>query len=91
MSRHLQKIILLLTLLILFTGCLSKKNGKYHSKYSYHPYYSLYAKKMSNIIPKKKIKTKSKKSKPKSKFSVINISRFPNGSNRWSYPLHIKF
>ena len=43
---------LLLTLLLLFTlvtsGCIQKQaNGKYYSKYSYHPYYKLYRDKMA--------------------------------------------
>ncbi len=46
------KRILLTLLLLLFTlittGCMPKgADGKYHSKYSYHPYYKLYKDKMA--------------------------------------------
>ncbi len=69
--------ILLSIFLFTLTSCASKVNGKYHSKYSYHPYYSLYTKNMSNKInPIKKKITKTKKEKTKS--SLNPKSRFPN-------------
>jgi hypothetical protein len=84
MLSSFKKFLLLSILILSFTSCASKTDGKYHTEYSYHPYYSLYATKMSNTVPKKKVITKSKKPKPKpkskSKLSLINTSRFPNGS-----------
>jgi hypothetical protein len=78
MLNFLKKSILLSTLLLIFTACAPKTNGKYHTKYSYHPYYSLYSKKMSDKqVPKvKKISSKSKKEK--SKLSLNDKGRFPN-------------
>ncbi|CAA6827423.1 MAG: Unknown protein [uncultured Sulfurovum sp.] len=75
MLSLVQKPIFIIFLLLL-TGCMSKNNGKYHTQYSYHPYYDLYAKKMSGTAPIKKIKsTKSKQKQAKS--SLSNKSRYP--------------
>ena len=76
MLSSLTKLLLLTILILLFTACASKSNGKYHTKYSYHPYYSLYANKMSGTPPKKK-KNISKGTKTKSKISLNEKGRFP--------------
>lgn len=76
MLSSLTKLLLLTILILLFTACASKSNGKYHTKYSYHPYYSLYANKMSDTPPKKK-KNISKSTEKKSQHSFNEKSRFP--------------
>ena len=73
----LKKSILLSILLLLFSACAPKSNGKYQTKYSYHPYYSLYAKEMSNQASKIK-RTYPKKKKEKLKVSSTSRSRFPS-------------
>jgi hypothetical protein len=81
MHTNIKQVILFSILTFLVTGCMSKQSGKYHTKYSYHPYYSLYAKKMSNKPPRtKKINTKSEEDK-----SILSLnlgSRFPNNSSK---------
>jgi hypothetical protein len=42
MSKLILKSFLLLLSTLLFTACVPKHNGKYHTKYSYHPYNKLY-------------------------------------------------
>ena len=89
MLSYFKKSILLSILLLVFTSCASKKNGKYHTKYSYHPYYSLYAKKMSNDIvndrPKKtkikmRVKTKTQKTQSNPTLYLKSKSRFPTNN-----------
>ena len=61
MLSFFKKSLLLSILTLLFTSCAAKTDGKYHTKYSYHPYYSLYATKMSNNSSKKqKLRLKSR-------------------------------
>ena len=82
MFSVLKKSIFLSILLALFTSCASKTDGKYHTKYSYHPYYSLYATKMSSNTRKKtQVASKREEVKPKretikSKTSINEKSRF---------------
>lgn len=78
MLHIFKKSILLSILTLLFSSCASKVKGKYHTKYSYHPYYNLYAKKMSNQpLPQiRKVNAKSRKSK----LSLSFKGRFPDNS-----------
>ena len=47
-SKKLLQLLILLTFIPFINGCMTKQaDGKYHTKYSYHPYYDLYASKMS--------------------------------------------
>ncbi len=75
MLFSIKKSILLSIFILLFSSCADKTNGKYHTKYSYHPYYSLYAQEMSNTPPKKK----------KSKVSLISNkkNRFPSNTSTY--------
>jgi len=70
MKNNLIKLLKLLTtffLLSLLSGCISKQsNGKYHSNYSYHPYYKMYHNKMSGENQSKYINIKSQKKYTKS-------------------------
>lgn len=81
MLSSFNKSILLSILILLLTSCASKTNGKYHTEYSYHPYYSLYANKMSNTSPKQK-KENTKSTKEKSKLSLNKKNRFPKNSSK---------
>ena len=73
----LKKTILLSILFIGLTSCASKVDGKYHTKYSYHPYYNLYTKNMSNS-PTTIRKKSPKAQKEKSKISLNQNNRFPH-------------
>ena len=81
MLSFFKKSILLSILILSFTSCAAKSEGKYHTKYSYHPYYSLYAKKMFNTQTKRK-KISSKKTNSKSEPSLDKKNRFPNYSSK---------
>ena len=81
MLSSLNKSILLSILILTFTSCASKSEGKYHTEYSYHPYYDLYAKKMSNTQTKIK-KISFKTTEKKSKISLNKKNRFPNNSSK---------
>ena len=65
MNIYIKRIILILLysfISLSFTGCLTKQNnGKYASKYSFHPYYDLYPSKMSGS--KKHYSSKKKTSR----------------------------
>ncbi len=68
-------------ILFLFTGCLSKQNGKYHTQYSYHPYYKLYKQKMSDIkSPNQKTKKKKVTRRPPIP-SFTNIAKTKTKAN----------
>jgi len=59
MKKIISSFILLL-LLLTFNGCIPKQaDGKYHSQYSYHPYFKMYN---NNRIIQTKHSLKSKKS-----------------------------
>ena len=70
---NLKKILFLLLYAFVYTGCMPKQaDGKYRSKYSYHPYYKLYRNRM--IKGEKKYKYKysyhnSNRSNSKTKIS----------------------
>ena len=81
MLSSFKKSILLSILILSFTSCASKTDGKYHTKYSYHPYYSLYAKKMSSTQAKKK-DISFNNTEEKSKISLNKKNRFPNNSSK---------
>jgi hypothetical protein len=76
----LKKTLLLSVLILFFNACADKTNGRYHTKYSYHPYYSLYAKQMSKEAPKKKVKSLKKKIQ-NTKLSLNKNERYPNYSS----------
>ena len=81
MLSSFNKSISLSILTLVLTSCASKTNGKYHTKYSYHPYYNLYAKKMSTPSPKQK-EANAKSTQEKSKLSLNKNNRFPNNSSK---------
>jgi len=46
--KKLFSLSLLFFIFFIFTGCLQKQSdGKYHTQYSYHPYFDKYTKKMA--------------------------------------------
>jgi len=78
MLVHILKITLLTLITLLFTACMPKQNGKYKTKYSYHPYHNLYGKKVV-LTDENKVKvkvTKVKKSKPKTSSNPFNTVDF---------------
>ncbi|HHD75602.1 MAG TPA: hypothetical protein ENK95_02110 [Campylobacterales bacterium] len=68
MAIPIFKITLLTLVTLFFTACMPKQNGQYKTKYSYHPYYDLYDKK---VISDERKNTKiANVSKPKTKKST---------------------
>lgn len=49
------KLFLLLTITLIFTACMPKQDGKYHSKYSYHPYNDMTMKKATPKVTSMKM------------------------------------
>jgi len=48
--KKLVSFSLLFFMFFIFTGCLQKhSDGKYHTQYSYHPYFNMYNKKIALI------------------------------------------
>jgi len=85
LQYRLIKILLISIISLTFAACISKQGGKYHTKYSYHPYYDLYGNKMSGSTPTQKIKQKkmknkkiAKKQKLKSKHKFNESDFFPS-------------
>jgi hypothetical protein len=95
MKQYIKKLIQLFslsTLLIVMTACMPKQSdGKYHSKYSYHPYYNLYSHKMSKKKKTSYITVHTKKSykqyRPKkhSKVSYNDEDKYPSNVPANSY------
>lgn len=54
MSKLMLKFFLLLATSLLFSACVPKQNGKYQTKYSYHPYNELYPNQITRHYQKEK-------------------------------------
>ena len=73
--------LLLLFTLLTQTACMSKQaNGKYASKYSFHPYYDMYPNKMSGTKTSYKVNNSVAKrsSTPSHKVAYNDENRYPS-------------
>jgi len=91
MKTFSKKVIYLLLAPLIFmmlNGCMPKQSdGKYHTKYSYHPYYDLYSTKMagSKKTYKSKKASHSSKSLSSSKVAYNNENDYPSNVANNSY------
>lgn len=83
MNIYSKKILLLSIMVMALSACADKTNGKYHSKYSFHPYYTMYADKMSNAEVKPMFSNKrfSKKNFPPQKEHFVKRKKAQNPFN----------